>query len=95
MGGSYDSRHMWLITVDYVSETNEHVGFCSDGWSDTLEAPHIFRIMDEDENPLYEGKANEHGLMEPFDDFAAPNDVGAKWIAYEVNGNWIKINEEE
>jgi hypothetical protein len=84
-----NSNPQWLITADHVEEDRRHVGFCSDGWTDTLEAPHKFRMFDDDGNLYYEGKSNEQSFA-PLDRFGSPN-AGATEIHYEVGDDYVKL----
>lgn len=82
-------RPQWLITKDLVEDSRQ-VGHCSYGWTDTLDAKHNFKIYDDDDNLLYEGKATEETFA-PLDEFAEPN-AGATEIHYEQpDGEYVKL----
>jgi hypothetical protein len=81
----------WIITADHVEDDKRHMGHCSFGWLDSLDAPHEFQIYDDDGNLYYEGKATEIDTM-PLDDFAGPN-AGATDIRFKnADGEFESIN---
>lgn len=46
-----------------------------------------FRMLDDDRNVYYEGRADRNGTFDPLDDFGEPN-FGCTIIQYLINGIW-------
>lgn len=87
----------WIITKDHIADpdakpgTNDNaVGICgiyTPNYVKPEELPQTFRILSDDGDICYEGKAGSNVDFEPLDDFSMPN-AGCTEIQYFENGKW-------
>ena len=87
----------WIITNDLIADEDAKPGTNCNAVGirgyNTLrettpqELPRCFRILDDDGNIYYEGKAGRNVDFEPLDDFGEGN-AGASTIQYFINGKW-------
>ena len=90
----------WIIDIDHIADESARpgsnanaVGLCGPrGYEgDGSELTHKFRMLDDDREVYYEGRASRGGTFDPLDDFGEPN-AGATTIQYwQAGGGWQNL----
>jgi hypothetical protein len=91
-----EQQMAWIIDKDHFAEANAKPGTNANavgvagpfGYKgDGSELTHKFRMLDDDRELVYEGRASHDGIFQPLDNFGTPN-FGCTIIQYWQAGGW-------